>query len=100
MKPSVEKGLASHSSITCQYNKVYGTDHNYAIALTQMSATRGIKKFGQCAIDALAVEWKQLDTLSVFKGRTYESLDKSERSSALRTVQLTKEKKDGKPKGK
>ena len=64
-----------------------------------MSATRGIKKFGQWALDALAVEWKQLDTLSVFKGRMYESLNKSERHSALRTVQLIKEKKDGKIKG-
>ena len=82
-----------------QYGKVYGTDYTFAIALTQMSATRGIKKFGQRSVDALAVEWKQLDTLSVFNGRTYESLNKSERYSALRTVQLMKEKKDGKNKG-
>ena len=50
-------------------------------------------------IDALAIEWKQLDTLSVFKGRIYESLNKSERYLALKTVQLNKEKKDGKIKG-
>ena len=82
-----------------QYDKVYGTEYTFAIALTQMSATRGIKKFGQHAVNALAVEWKQLDILSVFKGRIYDSLNKSERYSALRTVQLIKEKKDGKNKG-
>ena len=28
-----------------QYNKVYRADYTFAIALTQMSAKRGIKKF-------------------------------------------------------
>ena len=82
-----------------QYDKVYGSDYTFAIALTQMSASRGIKKFGQRAIDALATEWEQLDTLSVFKGRDYDSLSKQDRCSALKTVQLIKEKKDGKIKG-
>ena len=40
-----------------------------------------------------------MDTLSVFKGRIYDSLSDSDRKGALRTVQLIKEKKDGRIKG-
>ena len=76
-----------------QYDKVYGAKYTFTIALTQMSANRGIEIFGQRAIDTLAMEWQQLDTLSVFKGREYESLSKDERYTALKTVQLIKEKK-------
>ena len=54
-----------------QYDKVYGANYIFAVALTQMLTSRGIKRFDQRANDALAVEWKQLDTLSVFKGREY-----------------------------
>ena len=82
-----------------QYDKVYGQDYTFAVALTQMSAKRGIKRFGQMAVDALAAEWKQLDSLSVFKPRKFASLSKIERRGALRTVQLIKEKKDGRIKG-
>ena len=64
-----------------------------------MLGTRGLKMFGQKAINALAKEWKQLDTLSVFEGREYYSLAKKERHGALRTAQLIKQKKDGTIKG-
>ena len=64
-----------------------------------MSAQKGIKMFGQQAINALAQEWKQLDELSVFKGRKYETLSKEQRKNALRTAQLIKKKKDGKING-
>ena len=56
--------------------QIYGSDFLFATALTQMSATRGIKKFDKKATDALASEWKQLDLLAVFKGREYHSLIK------------------------
>ena len=79
-----------------QYNKVFGNDYQFALILTQMSAQKGIKIFGQQAIDALAREWKQLDELTVFKGRKYETISKDQRKAALRTVQLVKKKKDGK----
>ncbi len=36
----------TRSSKPHQYDKVYGADYTFAVALTQMSATRGIKKFG------------------------------------------------------
>ena len=64
-----------------------------------MLGTRGLKMFGQKAINALAKEWKQLDTLSVFEDREYYSLAKKERHSALRTAQLIKQKKDETIKG-
>ena len=41
-----------------QFNKVYG--NQFAVVLTQMSATCGIKQFIQRSINALAAEWKQL----------------------------------------
>ena len=82
-----------------QFNKVYGSKYMFPVALTQMSAKCGIKCFGQKAVDTLADEWKQLDTLSVFKGRKYSSLSITDRKGALRTVQLLKEKKDGRIKG-
>ena len=46
---------------------------------TQMSANRGINQFGQRVIDTLAAELKQLDTLTVFKGRKYDSLTTDQR---------------------
>ena len=55
-----------------------------------MSENCGIKKFGQCAINDLAAEWEQLDRLSVFKGREYDSLSKQDKCSAFKTVQLIK----------
>ena len=71
-----------------QYNKVCGSDYQFALILAQMSAAKGIKLFGQKAIDALADEWSQLDSLSVFQGREYGSLTSKERKEALSTVQL------------
>ena len=82
-----------------QYDKVYNSDYQFALALTQVSATKGIKLFGQQAIDALSKEWKQLGKLTVFKGRKYHSLTWDKRCGALRTVQLIKKKKDGRIKG-
>ena len=99
-EPSHEHYTRSKAGIRpAQYDTVYGQEYTFAIALTQMSAARGIKRFGQMAIDALATEWKQLDTLEVFKPRKFKSLNKTERKGALRTVQLIKEKIDGRIKG-
>ena len=88
-----------HTMKPPQYDKIYGSDYQFSLVMTQMSARKGIKQFGKKAIEALATEWKQLDDLSIFKGRTFESLMAQERKQALRTVQLIKQKKDGKIKG-
>ena len=94
----------THSYATCakkllQFDKVYGTDYQFALILTQMSAAKGIKCFRKKAIEALAKEWKQLDSLAVFKGRFYNTLTQQQRKEALGIVQLIKHKKDGRVKG-
>ena len=76
-----------------QYDKVFGDNYWFACILTQMSAQKGIKLFGQQAINALAREWKQLDELSVFKGGNFETISKDQSKVALRMVQLIKKKK-------
>ena len=67
--------------------------------MTQMSANEGLKRFGEKAADALIKEWKQLDELDVFEGMFFNQLTSEDRSKALRLVQLIKEKRCGKIKG-
>ena len=64
-----------------------------------MSANEGLKRFGEKAADALIKEWKQLDELDVFEGMFFNQLTSEDRSKALRLVQLIKEKRCGKIKG-
>ena len=71
----------------------------WGIALTQMSAREGLRKFGIRAAEALIIEWKQLDDLNVFEGVHYYTLTNEQRKKALRLVQLIKEKRCGKIKG-
>ena len=67
--------------------------------LIQISAAKGVNKFGKKAINALSTEWSQVDALSIFKGRKYEILMEMERKGDSNTVQLIKQKKDGKING-
>ena len=69
------------------------------ISMTQMSASRGIKLFGERAIIAMAKEYAQLDDLSVFTPRHVHDLTAEERKSALSVIDLIKEKRCGKIKG-
>ena len=82
-----------------QFEEIYGSDFLFATALTQMPAKRGIRQFGQRAIDALSAELKQLDTLNILKGGEYGTITAKQMKGPLRTVQLIKEKKDGRIKG-
>ena len=50
-----------------QFEKIYGSDYQFAMALTQMSTKTGIERLGEKANGALKKEWKQLDNLNVFK---------------------------------
>jgi hypothetical protein len=67
--------------------------------MTQMTATAGIKKHGQKAIDALFSEFCQLDDKSVFRPTRASDLTTQQKRSALRAVNLIKEKRCGKLKG-
>jgi len=67
--------------------------------MTQMSATKGIKIHGQKAIDALMVKFQQLHDMNVFEGMDPTLLSARQKRSALRAINLIKEKRCGKMKG-
>jgi len=64
-----------------------------------MTATAGIKKHGQAAVDALLQEFCQLDSKNVFEPRDASTLTASQKREALRALNLIKEKRSGKLKG-
>ena len=67
--------------------------------LTQMTAKAGIRRYGDAARDAMRSEFRQLDEKGVFEPVVADSLTPSVRSQALRCVNLIKEKRCGKIKG-
>jgi hypothetical protein len=67
--------------------------------MTQMTATAGIKKHGQKAVDALLKEFCQLDNKLVFAPVRAGSLSTAQKVAALRAINLIKEKRDGALKG-
>ena len=66
---------------------------------TQMSARKGIERFGQLAVAAMLKEYKQLNDLLVFGAVSPESMSEEERRRALRAINLIKLKRCGKVKG-
>jgi hypothetical protein len=66
---------------------------------TQMSARKGIKKFGRLAEEALLVEFAQLEQYDVFEPVDPNTVSKSAKKGALRAINLIKKKKSGKIKG-
>ena len=68
--------------------------------MTQMTAIAGIKKHGQSAVDALRQEFCQLlDSKNVFEPLDASTLTASQKRESLRAVNLIKEKRSGKLKG-
>jgi Reverse transcriptase (RNA-dependent DNA polymerase) len=67
--------------------------------LTQMSASAGIKFFGQPAIDAMHKEFCQLHTKGVFSPQDANTLTPQQKRASLRAVNLIKEKRTGEIKG-
>ena len=78
---------------------IWNYDNRFAYAFTQMSAREGLKRYGEKAAEALIAEWKQLDDKKVFHGVKFKDTTPEQRSKALRLVQLIKEKRCGKIKG-
>jgi hypothetical protein len=64
-----------------------------------MTASAGIKKHGQKAIDAMLKEFCQLDDKSVFTAVDATKLSSTQKFAALRAINLIKEKRDGVLKG-
>ena len=73
--------------------------NRYGFAFHQMSAREGLKLFGERAANALIDEWVQLDTLGVFEGAYFHLLTPEQRKQALKLVQLIKEKRCSRIKG-
>jgi Reverse transcriptase (RNA-dependent DNA polymerase) len=70
-----------------------------AFLFHQMTASAGIKKHGQPALDALLAEFCQLESKHVFTGIDPSTLSLPQKRSALRLITLLKEKRDGRLKG-
>ena len=89
--------MAQMSNETC----MIANDRQLVLAhvMTQMSAKAGIKKHGKAAENAMLAEFSQLETLSVYQPVHAHSLTPEQRKSALRAINLIKEKRCGKLKG-
>ena len=66
---------------------------------TQMTADKGIDRYGQRAVDALLKEFAQLDDMTVFDRLFANQLTDEQKRNALRSINLIKEKHCGKIKG-
>ena len=79
----------------------FSNRYGYAlhVIMTQMSAKKGLRMFGDRAAEAIIKEFKQLHEKNVFKPREFDSLSHEERKKALRAITLISEKRDGKIKG-
>jgi len=64
-----------------------------------MSAHKGIKVYGKRALTAMAREYSQLDDLSVFRPHYRNYMSKDQIDSTLNVIDLIKEKRCGKIKG-
>ena len=71
----------------------------FGFVFTQMSAWAGIKKHGQVARDALTAEFAQQDYKGTYEPIRADDLTKTQQSSALRIINLIKEKCNGRLKG-
>ena len=69
------------------------------IAMTQMSAKKGIKMFGEDTVMAIVKEFQQIDSKGVVIPRCFEDLTENDLEHTLRSITLVKEKRDGTVKG-
>ena len=81
----------------CDFNNRYG----YAthIILTQMTARKGLKQFGERAAHAIVDEFQQMHDKVVFTPVSYNKLSFEDRKRALGAITLIKEKRCGTIKG-
>ena len=71
----------------------------YGKVMTQMTAKKGIKEFGQAAVAALLQEFAQMENLDVYEAVDARLLTRQQRRAALRAINLIKRKRDGTLKG-
>jgi hypothetical protein len=78
---------------------VFGFVMTQAKKHVQMSAKAGIQKYGRKAEEALMIEFAQLEELSVFEGIDPSTLTNEQQKTALRAINLIKEKRSRQLKG-
>jgi hypothetical protein len=71
----------------------------YGRIMTQMTAKAGIKRFRQAAMAAHMQEFAQLENLDVYEAVNSRLLTRKQRRAAPRVINLIKQKRDGKLKG-
>ena len=69
------------------------------VMFTQMSAKKGIKTFGESAIAAMFKEYNQLNDMNVFGSVNPDTLTRDQKYKALHAINLIKEKRCGRIKG-
>jgi hypothetical protein len=67
--------------------------------LTQYSAKKGLKVFGEAGADAIISEMKQLDTMDVIEPKAASMLTRAEKKAALEYLMFLKQKRCGRIKG-
>ena len=72
------------SRIVKPYN-AFGKRYGFAlhIAMAQMSAKKGLEKFGECAADAIMEEFSQLHNKKVFVPRYFHELTSEEENPSM-----------------
>ena len=80
-------------------NVVFSQMDEVNVLLNQMTATKGLKMFGERAVAAMFKEYKQLDDMGVLGRIDPDSLSSEDKRGALRAINLIKEKRCGKIKG-
>ena len=69
------------------------------MCFTQISAKKGIKKFGERTLNAIITEYEQLEDFSVFTPLDLKYMNKEDHKNGLYDIDLIKEKRTGKLKG-
>ena len=64
------------------------------VVMAQMTDTKGIKQFGQAAVDALPKEYEQFERMKVFKRVDKFHLTRETKRRALRAINIIQQKKD------
>jgi hypothetical protein len=91
--------MLNHAEVRVSENPEVDRKHVFGYVMTQMTASAGIKKHGDKAVEALFAEFCQLDEKSVFEPVDAEKLSSDQKRAALRAINLIKEKRCGKLKG-
>ena len=71
----------------------------FGLMFTQMSATKGIKKYGKVALDALRKEFEQFKTMEVLEPLDAFTMTDEQKAESLRALSVIKEKRNGTIKG-